>query len=784
MSFAGQQDTYLNVTGENALLQAVVECWGSLWTARAIGYRARNHINVERIALAVFVQRMVESEVSGVLFTANPLTGLSSETVIDATIGLGEALVSGLVEPDHYVVDTEKRQIKTRKLGAKLLSIHGKPGGGTERVEAKRETQQALADSQILALTDLGQHVANLYKAPQDIEWALANDRLYLLQARPVTSLFPTPERMIPYPLKVFFSFGAVQGMLDPITPLGRDALRVVFAMGGRLFGYDYTSETQPTLAQAGERLWVNITPLIRNTVGRKIARAAFSYVEPTVEQALGQIWEDPDLRPAHQGVRPRALLRIVRFLVPFFWNVLLNMRAPRKRRETIIEGGETILRDLRNRCSAIQGDARTKLGEQANIFSDLAKSRLPRTLLQFVSLVATGMASFNLLRVLATRLPERVNGGLSGGWPNLVLEIVRGLPNNPTTEMDLALWQIAREIRGSDERMLYFQQPSSKLAAQYKAGTMPDAARKLIEPFLERYGGRGLAEIDMGRTRWSEDPQHIIEVVAGFTAIRDDDQAPNAAFARGAVAAQAAIDSLCGALRKLPGGWFKAHAALFAARRVRELLGARESPKFFAVRMMSIVRNELLLTGAELKNEGVLECADDLFFLTFAEMRMLAAGEPQDWKILIALRRKVYQREMLRRQVPRLLLSDGRAFFEGMRPTTESANTLTGSPVSPGAVEGCVRVVFDPRKADLHPGEIMVCPGTDPSWTPLFLTAAGLVMEVGGMMTHGAVVAREYGIPAVVGVDQATKRLVDGQRIRVDGSNGIIIILEEKEIA
>jgi pyruvate,water dikinase len=166
--------------------------------------------------------------------------------------------------------------------------------------------------------------------------------------------------------------------------------------------------------------------------------------------------------------------------------------------------------------------------------------------------------------------------------------------------------------------------------------------------------------------------------------------------------------------------------------------------------------------------------------FLTFSELRAFAAQDERDWEALIRKRREDYQREKLRRQIPRLLLSDGRAFYEGISAPAGTGDGLAGSPVSPGTVTGQVRVVFDPRQANLLPGEILVCPGTDPSWTPLFLTASGLVMEVGGMMTHGAVVAREYGIPAVVGVDQATSRLQTGQRIYLNGSTGLITILED----
>ncbi len=310
----------------------------------------------------------------------------------------------------------------------------------------------------------------------------------------------------------------------------------------------------------------------------------------------------------------------------------------------------------------------------------------------------------------------------------------------------------------------------------------MPESARGLIARFLERYGGRGLGEIDMGRRRWQEDPTHVFEMLASYLQIEDGNQAPDEVFARGAGAAQQAVDRLAAGVNQTRGGWLKARLVRFFATRMRELMGARESPKFFAVRMMGLLRQELLESGAAFVETGELEHTDDLMYLSFAEIRRFARRETRDWKALIRVRREAYGREMLRRQVPRLLLSDGRAFYEGMRAPTGAEKTLTGSPVSPGSAEGRVRVVFDPRSAALLPGEILVCPGTDPSWTPLFMSASGLVMEVGGMMTHGAVVAREYGIPAIVGVDQATRRLQTGQRVRINGSSGLIDVLEDEE--
>jgi phosphohistidine swiveling domain-containing protein len=778
LSFAGQQETFLNVVNEAALLKAVVTCWSSLWTGRAIGYRIRQGIPHQGLALAVVVQQMVQSEVSGVMFTANPLTGLRSQVVIDASFGLGEALVSGQVEPDHYVVDTIGGSIVEKTLGSKSFAIRSRREGGTTAGLENAGHLQALPDEQILALAKLGHQVAAEVHFPQDIEWAWANRSLYLLQARPVTSLFPVPENMAADPLQVLFSFGAVQGMLDPVTPLGRDFICLVFATGSGLMGYRRTAETQTVLHEAGERLWGKITPLLRNSVGRSVTHGALSLMEPTILQALEVIWDDPRLQPGKKGISFSALRHLGHFIPKLAVNVLLNLLSPDRRRSLILANGEKILTVLSQSSSAVSGDRRARLLKRIDLLPEIASQYLPRALLLYVSGVASGMVPFNLLNNLASGLPKNQTDGNRPGWNDLALEITRGLPYNPTTEMDLALWDTAQAIRQDPPSLQAFQErPAGGLAQDYLGGRLPPAAQGAIGLFMDKYGGRGLAEIDLGRPRWREEPTHIMQVLGSYMQIEDVSQSPNAVFRRGALRAGEAVEELAAGLRKTRYGWFKARLARWAARRTRALLGMREAPKFFAVRLMGLIRQALLESGAEFVQAGELDQADDLLYLTLSEIRSFAQGDAVDWLARIASRRTTYARELLRRQVPRLLLSDGRAFYEGMT-SVSGAGSLTGAPVSPGVVEGPVRVILDPRGAQLLPGEIMVCPGTDPSWTPLFLAAGGLVMEVGGMMTHGAVVAREYGIPAVVGVHEATTRLTTGQRIRLDGSSGKIDVL------
>jgi len=779
LSFAGQQDTFLNIVDEKSLLQAVVDCWSSLWTARAIGYRNRNRIPHKGISLAVVVQEMVQSETSGVLFTANPLTGLRSEAVVDATYGLGEALVSGLVEPDHYIVDQAAGRIIVKTLGRKEVAIRGNREGGTSREDKLHETEQALDDKQIMQLAKLGEQVESLNGIPQDIEWAFAGNTLHLLQSRPITSLYPIPEGMSADPLEVMFSFGAVQGMLEPMTPMGQDAIKIIFAIGSALMRFRVTAETQRVIFTAGERLWIRSTPLMRNTVGRKIQKVAFQFVEPTVLQAVTGLLDDPRLRPQRKGLRLKAIFHIANFAVPLAANIFLNVLHPDARREMIQQNAETLIESIRKEMSEIQGDRYTRLGAQAAFLEKFARKKLPKTFLLFVSGVASGMASFNFLHKTTERLPDRLGGEDKTLRADLLMEVTRGLPYNPTTSMDLDLWKIARVIRADSTSLNIFESRApQELAALFQNIELPSVAQAAIGDFLKTYGLRGFGEIDLGRPRWNDDPTHIFESLRGYLQIVDESRAPDIVFKRSAGDAQRAIDRLATEVRSRSYGWIKSHLVRFFAGRARSLMGLRESPKFFAVRLMGQIRQCLLATAEQFVESGELDQVDDVVFLSSNELQRFAAREEQDWKELIQKRHAAYESEFRRKQIPRVLLSDGRAFYEGMQDLDAFADMLVGSPVSPGIVEGRVRVVRDPRSANLQPGEILVCPGTDPSWTPLFLTAGGLIMEVGGMMTHGAVVAREYGIPAAVGVHEATTRLQTGQRIRLDGSTGQINIM------
>ncbi|MFA9402199.1 MAG: PEP-utilizing enzyme, partial [Anaerolineales bacterium] len=526
---------------------------------------------------------------------------------------------------------------------------------------------------------------------------------------------------------------------------------------------------------------------------------AALPAVAPGAAQTIDFLLDDPRLAVGRGGIRLSTFRRLAGFFLPTMRRVIKLWRTPERERERITQLMDETVRQAKTR-SAVTGDTQEALAHRLEILHE-ARDIFPDVIIpQGVTPIIAGMVPFfGIMRRLSAQAAE------TSGNPAFALaylEIARGLPHNVTTEMDLALWRVAQTIRADLDSSKMFQETSaSDLAAYYLQEKLPSQVQESVASFIERYGARGVGEIDIGLPRWGEDPTHIMQVLQSYLQIKDPDKAPDAVFARSAKSAEQAAAHLESAVRQMHGGFIKAGILRWAISRYRALAGMREAPKFFAIRMMGIVRQGLLQSGQELVDVGYLEQRDDLFFLSIRELDELneamiksknrpstEQNEPdlhtltQAIQVRIAERRAKYQREHLRKQIPRLLLSDGMTYYEGVRAPEGQEGAIIGDPVSPGEVEGIARVIFDPHSSQLAPGEILVCPGTDPAWTPLFLTASGLIMEVGGMMTHGSVVAREFGIPAVVGVHQATERIKSGQRLRVNGSTGEITLIDDEK--
>jgi pyruvate,water dikinase len=768
-SFAGQQDTYLNVIGAGAVLEAVHRCWASLWTDRAVAYRATNHIDHRTVRLAVVMQRMVDAAIAGVLFTANPVTGRRRQAVIDASPGLGEAVVSGAVTPDRFIVETATGEIIERRIGTKQLTIRSSKDGGTERVVRRSSSEEpCLTDDQIRALAALGNRVEAHYNAPQDTEWAIdADGAMWLTQARPITTLFPIPDSpgrtglqaRQEHDLRVYFCFSVAQGLNRPITPMGLAAFRLIASSASDIFGFPVAAPLSgPTrYAEGGQRLFADVTGVLRSRLGRKALPRVLDVMEARSAVVLRRLTEDARLSVVDRSPL-RFLVRVLRvaaaYHVPFSaLRALLRPAAAHRHADRIGAELDQLLAVRTNATAA----------ERLDFVQQILLNRCIPLLPRILPSAVTGFAMLALAGVLLDQDAEAAD----------LETVLRGAPHNVTTEMDLELWSLARAI-GSDHhsRAAFAGATAEALADQFRAGTLPDVAQQGLVEFLSRFGHRAVAEIDLGMPRWSDDPRHILSVLSNYLQIEDGDAAPDAVFRRRAAEAGTMIETLSNRARG--HGRLRGWLVRFALGRARALAGIRELPKFYVVTLLAAARRELSIVGDELAARGCIEQAEDIFFLDLAEAREGLAGG--DLRRHAAARRDAYELELRRNHVPRVLLSDGTEPEAQNLARAVPDGALTGTPASSGSVTGIARIVLDPVGARLQPGEILVTPSTDPGWTPLFLVAGGLVMEMGGANSHGAVVAREYGIPAVVGVADATQHIVSGQRITIDGGAGTVL--------
>ncbi|WP_342000132.1 PEP-utilizing enzyme [Microbacterium sp. LWH7-1.2] len=744
-SFAGQQDTYLNVVGIDDVLDAVHRCWASLWTDRAVAYRTAQGIDGAGVALAVVVQRMVDAESAGVLFTADPVTGRRRQAVIDAARGLGEAVVSGSVDPDHFVVDTATGRILDRRAG--------------------RDGDQAasVTDSQVRALAALGDRVERAFGSPQDIEWAIdADGHAWLTQSRPITTLFPVPVRDAPLPAahtRVYFCVSLAQGLHRPITPMGIAAFRVVGSGFLDLIGRRPAriADGPGAFAIGGDRIFVDATPVVRSTVGREIMPRALDVMEARSAVVVRGLFADPrfSVLPRSRRRFARGVLHLAaRIRLPLLVGQALFSPAAAQRRV------HRLAREVRTRDIPAGGDIPTRVDGVVNLLfraMPLAPRSLPGALVGFGMLGLAG----RLLR--------------GSTQPGDLQTVLRSVPDNVTTQMDLELWDVAvRARRDAESAAALRTRDAEDLADAYLTGALPAVLQRAMANFLARYGHRAVAEIDLGMPRWGEDPAHLFGVLSGYLRLDTDAATPAQHFAAGARDAEAMIDTLVARARRRSR--LRAAAVGFCLRRTRALVGMREMPKFLIITAMRRARAELVDIGAELAAAGRIADPGDVFFLDFEEAKRAAAGI--DMRATVRERRDRYGTELRRRHVPRMLLSDGtepEAVGDGS--AADQPGALRGTPASAGTVTAPARVILDPVGARLEPGEILVAPSTDPGWTPLFLTAGGLVMEMGGANSHGAVVAREYGIPAVVGVARATDTITTGVEVTVDGASGVVTI-------
>ncbi len=715
-SFAGQHDSYLNVVGQKAILEHISRCWASLFTERAVSYRLRNGFEHRTVRMAVVVQRMVAAQAAGVLFTADPVTGNRKVSSIEATLGLGEALVSGLVNADVYKV---------------------RDGALVDKKPAKEQQPPALLEAQVIRLAQLGRRIEAHFGCPQDIEWCLVDDDFQFVQSRPITSLFPIP-RASDGGNRVYLSVGHQQMMTDAMKPLGLSlwqltAGRPMFDAGGRLF-VDVTKELASPALRAG----------LLDASGRSdpLMRDA---LETVIERGFIRSLPDEEARAAPAGGGPLPL-EIDPAIVT-----------------SLIERNQTSLAELKR-------ELRTKTGAALLDYIRTDLQKLKRFLTD-----PTGFQVFMTAIRASGWLNERLWEWL--GEKSAADTLTQSVDNNVTSEMGLALLDVADTIRPHPAVVAALQHADQRREDPSFLDELTTLeggqdARDAIHAWLEKYGMRCAGEIDITRPRFEERPGALVPLLLGHIKRFEAGEGARR-FERGRQEARQKERELLERLLALPDGEQKAAETKRKIDEVRTFIGYREYPKYGMVSAYFLYKQALLGESERLVQGHVLREPEDIYYLTFQELDDVVRTQRVDDQLIRQRRDEFQSYQAL--TPPRLLTSEGETIAGTYRRDDFPPGALIGLPVSAGNVEGRARVVLDMAAADVGPDDIVVTRFTDPSWTPLFVAIKGLVTEVGGLMTHGAVIAREYGLPAIVGVENATRLIRDGERIRVNATDGYI---------
>ncbi|SKC14876.1 phosphoenolpyruvate synthase [Dyadobacter psychrophilus] len=756
-SFAGQQDTYLNIIGQEAILRHISKCWASLFTDRAVTYRIQTGIpgggfDHHKVRLSVIIQKMIFSDVSGIMFTADPVTAHRKVTSIDASFGLGEALVSGLVSADNYKV--RDGHLIEKKISTKKLLINALTHGGTQKqdIETEWQNRQALTDEQILEVSSIGKKIESHFGSPQDIEWCMAGGTFYVVQSRPITTLFPIPETNDPESAKgsphVYVSVGHQQMMTDAMKPLGLSF---------------FLSLNPGRMRTAGGRMFVDVAENLASSVTREIIlNTTLGKSDPLIKDALLTILERQDfikMQPEEKADKnePSTPLDASGTSAPSS-----KEAASVEVVNELIKRNEMLVEELKQRIKRKSGADLINF-----ILEDIQEWR--KSLFDPRSYDIL-MAGINAMSWVNEKMYEWL------GEKNAADTLSQSVPNNVTSEMGLALLDVADAVRPYPEVIAHLQ----KVKDENFLDTLPrlnggQETQNAILAFLKKYGMRGAGEIDITRTRWAEKPSILIPVILGnvknFT--------PNASsrkFEQGKYEALKKEQELLHRLRQLPDGDQKAKETKQMIDMIRNLVGYREYPKYGMVNRFFVYRTALLEEAERLVQARVFREKEDIYYLNLAELAEVVTTNNLDQNI-ISRRKEDYER-FEKMTPPRVMTSDGEIITGRYKRENLPAGAIVGLAVSSGVVEGRARVILNMEDADIEEGDILVTTFTDPSWTPLFVSIKGLITEVGGIMTHGAVIAREYGLPAVVGVENATKLIPDRQQIRVNGTEGWVEII------
>ena len=744
-SFAGQYDTYLGITDLSACLAAIQKCWASLWTERAWNYREQNRFDHLSTEMAVIVQALIPADAAGVIFTADPMTGDSDRIVIEAVFGLGEGLVSGKVSPDRWVFSKPDLRLLEQVLSAKALPISPDRAGAPC---LQPEVARRLAELALKAEAAMQQ--------PQDIEWAVQAGKFFLLQSRPITTLKPQPSWE---DRQVWSNVNTAEVLPDVVTPFTWSVIRKVEITIRAIYDQlGINTGSYPLVGLIGGRAYFNlntVTGAMRGIPG--VGKVNLSELMGGAQGKLadlGQLQIPEEDVPKFQSRRWRLLL-VGPGLV---WYVY---RHRRRRAAAYLQG-------LRVRAESLSRVDVSRLSE------DELLARLEGLIDELM--VTDGPLAWQFVSMGALPILDQLcRKWFPDSGPGLANRLVTGQGGMDSAEAGLELWflaAVAREQKGIEIILLAgesFSLTRTKLS-RVEAGQKFLAA---WDQFLVRHGHHKQGEIELANPCWSERPDYVLDLVRSY--LKNFDRANPAANRELRATEREDLTRQCRQRLHLFKRWVFDY--FLDGAQAGSLL--RENVKSESVRCLGGVRAMALEMGRRLAQNHVLKNPEDIFFLTMEEVEPVRKGTAGfDVKQTIAERRAEYEQNLTLSPPPVVI---GKFDPRQAVPVAmdAKAEVLTGLAVSAGVATGPARVILraDTRESVL-PGEILVAPFTDPGWTPYFITAAGIVMDQGGLLSHGSIVAREYGIPAVVNVGPATRIIKTGQTLQVDGNRGVVKIL------
>ena len=757
-SFAGIYETVLGVTDES-LGEAIKTCFASALDERVAAYKMEHGYDVSEPKIAVIIQKQVVSDVSGVAFSLNPVTNCYDEVVINANFGLGDTVVDGTVTPDHFVVDKVSEMILEKVVGKKDIARYVKADGGTETSTPSAPTEFSLTDDQVLAIASLANRIEAEGGKPVDIEWTYEKGQLYLLQARPITGYYQLPPDMLTRPgekKKMYLdALLTEQGLVENLSPMGEGIFDLMaIAMLTTIGGDPVLAQKEGGLAfSSAGRIYADIGGMMKLT-GKKTIIGTYGAVD-----VIGaKILENMDLKEYDPGglLPPKIVLwntiKMAFGGLPMFINAIRADRNPAKYLEILLEENKKLEQDLK---------AEYKKELPFDVFS---RSVMEKTI-EYMNFIAlpTLMAS------------ERARSGIKKQFKDepkeirdQVIHIEQAFPNNVTIEMGLLLYELSQspevqETGTSDEfvQKLGSQQYSSEFMGKWGE-------------FIDRYGHRYPKEIDVSTPRYREKPGEVFTLLKTMGTTSDSELTPRGIFEQGAVRRQETVKVLEDVLqtkgKKQVRSFQKKYAILKAFAAYREI------PKYYIILAIDYIRCRVLDMAEKWVEGGRLDSVDQVFILTYDEVIKADKDPELDLHPLVAANMAYY--DPFRKQLNPPVLIDSRGYIPTLPRTAASDNEFIGTPVSPGIVIGPVKILRRPDEKPILPGDILVTRATDPGWTTLFLNAGGVLLETGGPLQHGASVARESCKPCIVGLDQITSRLEDGQLVELDGSTGIVTVL------